>query len=429
MKLPIFRLWETARSSYWFVPTVMALAAIVLGIAAVWFDTATGNSWLSALSWAQKSKPEAAREMLSAIASSMITVAGVVFSITIVAIAYAAGQYGPRILTNFMSDRGNQLTLGTFIATFVYSLIVMRTIHSGDGEFVPQSSVLLGILLALCSIAVLIYFIHHVPISIHVNSLVSRIGRQLLDQIESRDDDSGETERDAPTPDSFPTAVCSASDGYVEAISTDDIVSLARESDLIVRICKTPGDFVHEGSVFARVYGDAADDTCDAMRSAFAVGSRRTPYEDELFLVDELVEIAARALSPGVNDPYTAMTCLDWLGAAMAKLARKPSIRSTLTDCDGALRVIRPATDFAAVTERAFGRTRPYAARDVNATVHALNTYAEIARDCESREQVQAMSRQSELLLAAAKCELSGPSKDSVEQVYRQSCSAFAATA
>ena len=180
MRLRLFHIAESVRSSYWFVPAVMAAGALVLGVAAVWLDAGPGTQWLDHLGWYQKAKPEAAREMLSAIAASMITVAGVVFSITIVAIAFAAGQYGPRVLTNFMSDRGNQTTLGTFIGTFVYSLVVLRTIHSGDTAFVPQFAVLLGIFLALCSIAVLIFFVHHVPRSIHVNAVIGRIGEQLI---------------------------------------------------------------------------------------------------------------------------------------------------------------------------------------------------------------------------------------------------------
>jgi uncharacterized membrane protein len=141
----------------------MALLAILLGALMIWVDVRLGSNWIKGVSWYQQIRADGAREVLSTIAGSMVTVAGVVFSITIVALSYASSQYGPRVLTNFMSDRGNTITLGTFIATFLYSLMVLRTIRGGDDEFVPQYSVIVAMLLAVCSIGVLIYFIHHVP--------------------------------------------------------------------------------------------------------------------------------------------------------------------------------------------------------------------------------------------------------------------------
>ncbi|WP_333981088.1 DUF2254 family protein [Sphingomonas aerolata] len=140
--------------------------------------------------WLYASRPDGARQVLSSVGGSMITVAGTVFSVTIAAVVYASGQYGPRLLTNFMRDRGNQVTLGTFIATFLYCLLVLRTIHSADESggygFVPNLALLVGVLLALCSIAVLIYFIHHVPSKIHINSVIEDVGDRLLRGIDDR---------------------------------------------------------------------------------------------------------------------------------------------------------------------------------------------------------------------------------------------------
>lgn len=250
------------RSSYWFVPAVMLVFSIVLGAVLVWLDSGPASGLLDGLGWYQVSKPAGAREVLSAIASSMITVASVVFSITIVAISYAASQYGPRVLTNFMSDRGNQVTLGTFLATFAYSLVVLRTIYSGDQAFVPQLAVMVGLILALCSMAVLIYFIHHVAQSIHINVITARIGKQLIDAVADRfqaspgeptarseeDEQSYARRAERAFSDPSQAAPIACTDaGYLQAIDDDRLLELASCNDLLVRLERSPGEFLFSG--------------------------------------------------------------------------------------------------------------------------------------------------------------------------------------
>ena len=192
MKARLLRLSNDLRESYWFLPSVMALAALLLALAMVYIDTHSGTAWMDRLPWLYAARPDGARSLLSSIGGSMIGVAGTTFSVTIAAVVYASGQYGPRLLSNFMSDRGNQVTLGTFIATFLYSMIVLRTIRSpgeteaGAAAFVPQLALLVAVLLVMCSIAVLIFFIHHVPMRIHINNVIERIGERLIKEIDTR---------------------------------------------------------------------------------------------------------------------------------------------------------------------------------------------------------------------------------------------------
>ncbi|RYE54499.1 MAG: DUF2254 domain-containing protein, partial [Hyphomicrobiales bacterium] len=191
MKARLLRLSEGLRESYWFLPTLMAMAAMILAGVMIALDTVEGSEWMDGLPWLYAARPDGARQVLAAIGGSMITVAGTVFSVTIAAVVYASGQYGPRLLSNFMSDRGNQVTLGTFIATFVYCLLVLRTIRSpeevGAGAgFVPNLALLVAVLLALSSIAVLIFFIHHVPSKLHINNVIEEIGDKLIAEIDSR---------------------------------------------------------------------------------------------------------------------------------------------------------------------------------------------------------------------------------------------------
>lgn len=432
MNLPSLQVLRTIRSSYWFLPSVMVLAAIILGALMVWLDSGPASDLLDGIGWYQKSKPEGAREVLSSIAGSMITVAGVVFSITIVAISFAASQYGPRILTNFMSNRGNQVTLGTFIATFVYCIVVLRTIYSGDEGFVPQLAVMVAMLLALCSVMVLIYFIHHVPQSIHINTITSQVGRQLIQSIAERFPASvGDApEQTQQQQDRFRRAVeaafasggdyaeiASEKDGYVEALDGDHLLSAACEYDLLICIKRRPGHFLFRARTVALAAPSArvSKKAADQIRSSWSVGSRRTPGQDILFLVDELVEIGGRALSTGVNDPYTAMTCLDWLTAAAAELARRQPPSPYRLDERGELRVIASFDTLQTHLERGFGRLRPYVARDPNASAHFLTRLGSLADQCRSSGQVEALAQQLEAFAELARTELEGPSRDKME--------------
>lgn len=432
MKLPFLQLWRSFRASYWFVPSLMVVAAIALGAVMVWLDAGPASNLLDGIGWYQMSKPEGAREVLSAIAASMITVAGVVFSITIVAISFAANQYGPRILTNFMSDRGNQITLGTFIATFVYAIVVLRTIYGGDDDFVPQLAVLVAMLLALCSIMVLIYFIHHVPESIHVNTITSRVGRQLIslvakqfpacfgDAPEHSQEQLRRLQRaaDAAFDGGKATGIRCRSNGYLQAIAEDELLAVACEHDLVISIRLAPGSFVHEGRTIALAAPSqrVSEEAAKSIRSCWAIGSSRTPDQDLLFLIDELVEIAARALSTGVNDPYTAMTCTDWLAAAAVEMARRQRPSPYRLDEQGTLRVVAPVASFDSQLDRGFGRLRPYAARDINAASHFLSQIAAIAEQCHSVDQAEALARQAEALFELARGQHERPSLERLEK-------------
>jgi uncharacterized membrane protein len=185
MKTKLLKLWDSLRATFWLVPTLMAIMAIGLSFAMVALDEAVGNRVLEKVGWVWAGGPEGARGLLSTVAGSMITVAGVVFSITIVALSLASSQYGPRLLRNFVRDKGNQIVLGSFIATFVYCLLVLRTVRGDDGaHFVPAIAITLGMVLTLASLGVLIYFIHHVSISIQAATIIGLVSHELNEVIE-----------------------------------------------------------------------------------------------------------------------------------------------------------------------------------------------------------------------------------------------------
>ena len=428
MKQGLFRFAQTVRSSYWFVPSVMALMSLLLGALMVWLDVRLGTDWLEGIGWYQMVKPDGAHQVLSTIAGSMITVAGVVFSITIVAIAYASSQFGPRVLTNFMADLGNKVTLGTFIATFTYCLVVLRTIRGGDdGSFVPQMAVLVGLFLAFCSIGVLIYFIHHVPQSIHINNVVARIGRQLIHDVSERfpaviGAPASERDEQPAGPDGRTDAQFAAGDeggisrvageatGYVQGIDDKTLLQTARKYDLVIRLRYRPGDYLFAGRSLLEAWPaeHMDDDAAAALRATYSVGAQRTPAGDLEFLINELVEIATRALSTGINDPTTAASCLDWLGAGATEIAQRRLPDSARVDEDGKVRVIAPPDGFEQYVERAFGRLRQYAARDMNAALHVLRTLGEVAAGCRTQAQTAILAAEAERLVGMAEHELAG---------------------
>ena len=438
MKARLLRLSNDLRESYWFLPSVMAVGALLLALAMVYVDSHAGSTWMDGLPWLYAARPDGARSLLSSIGGSMIGVAGTTFSVTIAAVVYASGQYGPRLLSNFMSDRGNQVTLGTFIATFVYSLIVLRTIRSagesgaGTPAFVPQLALLVALILVLCSIAVLIFFIHHVPMRIHINNVIERIGDRLTEEIDRRfpvfvgapleersndprvpaafreDASRADCERRAP--------VRTKHTGYIQLIDERTLLDTAREHDLVIRLQYQSGDFCHKGSVLLEAWpAERCDEgAAEALRDAFAVGSRRTALQDLRFLIDELVEIAARALSPGVNDPFTANSCLDWLGAAMADLARRDLPSRLRADGDGALRIIAHPMSFAGFIDRAFGALAQYASDDMIAGKRFLNALGDVALSCDDPGRIATLARQARAFRALAEGALEGACREAV---------------
>jgi uncharacterized membrane protein len=383
---------EDVRSSYWFVPSLLALFGFFAGLGLVYLDALIGEAWLGRFDWLYGSRPEGARSLLSTVAGSTITVAGVVFSITLAAVTYASGQYGPRLLSNFVEDRGNQITLGVFIGTFLYCLVVLRTIRSAAetsadtggavrDAFVPHAAMFGAMALAVASIGVLIYFVHHVTDTIHINNVIARIGRRLLADIAERVDAEATSEADpaGDEPEHAPvstTPVPSTRTGYVESLDEDALLEIASAQKVVLTVSAIPGDFVHRGSPLLRVEGGGKEDV-GACGDLFSISRKRSALQDLRFLIDELVEIAARALSPGVNDPFTAIACIDWLGAALIDLSTMPERPARIRDEEGRVRLVMPRLGFADYLHEAIGQLRPYA-KDPNAGAHLVRTLNEV---------------------------------------------------
>ena len=388
----LIEIGEEIRASYWFLPGLLAFAGFSLGLLLVLLDARLGDAWLGQYEWFYGSRPEGARAMLSTIAGSTITVAGVVFSITLAAVTYASGQFGPRLLGNFMRDRGNQATLGIFIGTYLYCLVVLRTIRSAEetsadtggavrDAFVPHLAMFGGLALAILSTAVLIYFVHHVTSGIHINNVIAKVGQNLIADIRERSEDEAPASPPRPPEAGKSTYIASTKTGYVEAIDFGAMLTMACRNDLVVRSIRRAGDFVSEGWPLLEVGATkpVSESVIDDCNAAVSVGRQRTGQQDLRFAIDELVEIASRALSPGVNDPFTAIACIDWLGAALTEFDRRPDPPKYMTAKDGAVRMILRPLQFEDYLTAAFGQLRSYVAADPNARSHALAALSELA--------------------------------------------------
>ena len=392
MRALLLKVWNSVTDSYWAVPTLMTVCAGLLAVVLVQMELHGWLPQMSGLVWIDSTEPEGVRTLLGAIAGSMITVAGVTFSMTLVALSYAAGQVGPRLLNNFMRDRGNQITLGVFISTFLYCVLVLRTIHAGEAAdadvplaqkaFVPEIAVLVAMALAVASIGVLIYFIHHIPESIHMSNIVARVGREMQDEVERRfpgrigsaPPSAGEggvgrrvVEPEVPAWFRGQSAPVPARvRGYVQVLDAERLMEEAVAHDLVLRLHHRPGDFVHRGAPLMRVSPQTAltPELADRLHAAYVCGSQRTSHQNLLFMVDQLVEVANRALSPGVNDPFTACSCIDWLTDALVSIANNAPPDARRYDANGRLRVLASASGFETFASAVFDQIRPYAAGD-----------------------------------------------------------------
>lgn len=365
MRTWLRHIWEVVGTSYWFVPAVLTAAAVLLSGVALEIDRRWPTAeWFPGVLYS--GSPAGARALLAAIAGSMITVAGVVFSITVATLTQASSQFGPRLLRNFMRDRMNQVTLGTFTATFVYCLLVVRAVRGTDdgAQFVPSLATSTSVLLALLCIGVLIGFIHHASRGLQAPVVVANAARELLGVI-ARDVDRADDTRGegALEPDIELAAAHSAGalrTGYVQAIRRDVLVGLAQKHGVVIDLRRRAGDFLSEGLEVAvirpaeRSCADLARRVADAM----IVGIQSTPEEDIGFFIRQLTEIAARALSPGINDPYTAAECVDWLGAAIEGATRRRDARRIWKDGDGAVRVLDRGWTFAEIVDESLGTIR-----------------------------------------------------------------------
>lgn len=395
MKTKLKNLWEHLHTSFWFLPSLMALAAVLFAWGALFTDKHLLEEeslprWLL-----YKSDLEGAQTILSTIASSMITVAGVTFSITIVALTLACTQLGPRLLRNFMRDTRNQIVLGTFIAAYLYCLLILHNINQSDDDaFVPHLSLMLALLWAVAGLGVLIYFIHHISISIQADQAIALVSKDLEIIFKKRGGNKHETfqrlslsscaDWNAAGANSYP--LCIPKSRYIGDVDIEGIFNFAEKTDAVIRIHQRPGDYVTPNKALLTVYSpkELEADKVQSLKPCFIFYDERASDEDIEFAYKQLVEIALRALSPGINDPFTAIACIDRLATALIMFIHNEKL-PCICNPQGKLRIIEDLVTFKGAADTAFNQIRQTASNKPAIVIRMLERIGDVLLNAETQ--------------------------------------------
>lgn len=439
MILPLVSDWrrEELRTNLWLLPVVEVIAAVGLYFATHAVDVSAYHGSLTLPGWIRFGTADSSRQILTTLAGAVITVVGVVFSIMIVTLTLASTQFGPRMLRNFIRDRGTQVTLGTFVATFVYAILVLISIGGRTGNFVPHLSITVAVALVAVSMAVLIFFIHHIAASIQLPRVIASIARDLSRAIDA--ESSGDVSVEAGPSVSELLArmeegggvVRAPASGYLQFIRHGPLVRLASERGAVILLLHRPGHFLVRGQPMATVWPpQATESVTKGLRRAHLTGPYRTLTQDLAFAVDQLVEIAIRALSAAVNDTFTALTCIDWLGESLCKVTSRWHPLRVHRDGHGFVRVITAHVSWRRLIERAFDKIRQ-AGRGMPAVlIRQLDALTKIMDYTTSEEQRQLLLEQAAMILQASEESVPEPAdRADVRREHQEVVEAAARTA
>lgn len=412
LKARVAYLWHRLNSSLWAVPGSMVAVAIALAVVTLTLDRTVSIPWSGGVAGVFAIGPEGTRLVLSTIAGSMITVASLVFSMTLVTLTLASSQLGPRLIARFMQDRVNQIVLGMFIATFIYALLILQTVTERAADpFVPHISVTVALIMTITSVGWLVYFVHHVARSIQADTVIARVCADLSRALDGM---YPQPRMDQPAPwgtgpipadllAEEPASVRARADGYVQAIDAQVVLALAHEHDLVIEVDRRPGQFVIAETPVMRAWPRAriTDQIDVAISRAVVIGPKRTSTQDIEFAIGALVDIALRALSPGINDPRTAMTCIDQLSAALAALIRIGEMPPQLHDRDGTLRLITNPTTFDGAIDAALDPIRQAAGGNTGVLIRLIQALEALTRVVSSEPQRRALARHGAMIARA----------------------------
>ena len=411
--------WQAMQESFWFVPLLINAAGIALALGLIEADATMSKQWMAHWPRLFGVSADGARVILSTIAGSMMTVVGITFSMTLVTLALASSQYSSRILRTFMRDRVTQVVLGMFTGTFTYCLVVLRTIRGDDeGGFVPNVAVLFGVVLAIGGVGVLIFFIHHIASAIQASSILASVAEDTIEAVDRlfpaalghRPADNEEDPVAFALPERTWQAIPAGGNGYIQSVDNAALLRWAQEQKTIVRMERGIGEFVVGDALLASVAREnpPEEDMLVALQAAYTISRHRTLQQDAAFGIRQIVDMALRALSPGINDTTTAVMCVDYLTAILARLASR-TIPSSRRFDEGELRVLAIGPTFASLVAESFEQIRGSATGNVAILLRmlgALHTIGSLTADpnrrCTLREQVQWITEVAERTLESS---------------------------
>jgi len=390
------------RGGFLLLPMAVAIVIVLLGIALVALEqnSSAVASWASTFMWTVPREAGVAQGLLATIAGAIMTVLSVVYSVLLLVLTFASIQFSPRIIVTFMRDRINQVTLGMFLGSFTHCLATLPRVHDRNTEFIPTMAVSFAILLAIVSLGCLVLFVHNMALSLQVNSIVSRIAADTLQVLAEVCAPVASIAREPTGGDSERFVLASDHSGYIQFFDRRALVAAADRADAVIRMHRGIGQFVIKGTAIATVEGGTRGKLplSRAIARAIQYGPVRTLEDDVEFGVLQLVDIGLKAVSPAVNDPSTAILCVDYLGEILAAAAGARDPKSEIPGERGSLRLVIPTWTFARLLDIAFDQLPRYARADVAVSLRILRALLDVASCAASQDHREAIYKRAQFV-------------------------------
>ncbi len=407
--------WSELKATFWFIPVLLIVISVLLSVGLVYMDglISFSQDGLSRFFFVKSSN--SARSILSTISGAMIGVAGTVFSVTLVALTLASSQFGPRLIKNFMYVRLNQVVLGSYISTYLYCLLVLNAVKDGDDyTFIPSLSILVAILAAGTNIILLIIFIHQIAISIQADKVISNISDFISKQLETlfpekigqeNEGDEGFDSSNAISGYPKSISIKSPKSGYLQYVDNESLIEIITKNNALLELYYRPGGHLVEGMEIGLLHTneDWDKDELKKLFNQFVIGKTKTSQQDLEYSIYQMVEIAARALSSGVNDPYTAIACIDNLTATMSYLAQAKFPSKYRFDEEENLRIIADTVDFQGVLDAAFNQIRQFSGGYTAVIIRLMEALTIIHGFIKKEKYKKAVIRHAEMVLTIGK--------------------------
>lgn len=393
----LLKAYDIIRTSYWFVPTLIIFAVLALLALMLWIDRSLGLQDITWLAFLYHADGSITRDLLTTIAGSVMTVVSITFSITMVALTNASSQFGPRLIRNFMNDSSTQTVLGTFIAIFLYCLALARaTDDFAQGEYLPGLAFGGAMVLTLTGILLLIYFIHHVATNLQADNIIDNVYESLQTNVQSIFNEHRHKEVSGVCRDDVRDAIdddnsCwihSQQAGYVQAINYAALAELMSQEHHYMELMITSGDFVtRDMAIIKRSDNIVTNAQVEQILSCITLGAKRTPIQDPEFAILQLVEIALRALSPSINDPFSAIACIDKLSSTLCNLTSKTFPEGVACDTTDEPRVAFKTASFTGLANTAYDQIRQNSKCNLAVQLRLLESLTRIAEQARDQEQ------------------------------------------
>ncbi|CDF79444.1 conserved hypothetical membrane protein (DUF2254) [Formosa agariphila KMM 3901] len=417
MKKIIFFL-KKLKSTFWFIPVLIILITILISIGLVSLDQVISLPKEGLARFFFVNSADSARSILSTISGAMIGVAGTVFSITLVALTLASTQFGPRLIRNFMYVRLNQVVLGSYVSTYLYCLFVLNAIKETDGyTFMPSLSILVAIIAAFVNIILLIVFIHQIATSIQADKVISDISAIISKQFKTLyPEKMGDELDDKYTINAdfikskykIKKSIKSNTNGYAQYIDNEALLETISELNGLLVLDFKPGDHMVEGLEIGQLFTNEtiSEEQLEDITDQFVFGKTKNAQQDLEFSILQMVEIASRALSPGVNDPFTAITCIDNLTATMCRLSQVTFPSNYRLDDDNHLRIITENLTFEDFLDSSFNQIRQYSAGCTSVILKLMDALITIDKFAKKEAHKHAINKHAKMIINVGKASL-----------------------